>query len=127
MGTFGEDPKTLYAEVPFSLKVEETKLVRTFPCMPFVPSNEEKRNSRCEEILSIQAYGLKKRFEHTGCQSAVIGISGGLDSTLALLVTVRAFDLLGLERDKITCVTMPCFGTSDRTYDNACKLSLIHI
>ena len=67
--------------------------------------------------------GLKKRLKHTGCRSAVIGISGGLDSTLALLVTVRAFDLLGLARDKIICVTMPCFGTTDRTYHNACYLT----
>ena len=66
---------------------------------------------------------MKKRYEHTGCQSAVLGISGGLDSTLALLVTVRAFDMLSLSRDKITSVTMPCFGTTDRTYDNACRLA----
>ena len=88
-----------------------------------MPQDEESRNRRCEEILSIQAMGLKKRLKHTGCRSAVIGISGGLDSTLALLVTVRAFDLLGLARDKIICVTMPCFGTTDRTYHNACYLT----
>ncbi|MCI9319855.1 MAG: NAD(+) synthase [Lachnospiraceae bacterium] len=123
MGTFGEEPKTLYAEVPFSLKVEETKLVRTFPCMPFVPSNEEKRNSRCEEILSIQSYGLKRRYEHTGLRTAVVGLSGGLDSTLALLVTVRTFDMLHLDRKGIVAVTMPCFGTTDRTYHNACELA----
>ena len=81
------------------------------------------RNSRCEEILDIQTYGLKKRLEHTKCKSAVIGISGGLDSTLALLVTVRAFDLLGLDRSGIMCVTMPCFGTTDRTYGNAVTLT----
>ena len=67
--------------------------------------------------------GLKKRLEHTHCQSAVIGISGGLDSTLALLVTARAFDMLQIPREKITCVTMPCFGTTDRTYNNACTLT----
>ena len=67
--------------------------------------------------------GLKKRLAHTHCQSAVIGISGGLDSTLALLVTARAFDLLGIPRKQILSVTMPCFGTTDRTYQNACQLT----
>mgnify|MGYP000753806651 FL=1 len=65
--------------------------------------------------------GLKKRLAHTHAKSAVVGISGGLDSTLALLVTAKAFDALGLERSGITAVTMPCFGTTDRTYQNACK------
>ena len=81
------------------------------------------RNRRCEDILSIQAFGLKKRYEHIGCKTAVLGISGGLDSTLALLVTVRTFDLLGLPRSGIIAVTMPCFGTTDRTYENACLLA----
>ena len=76
-----------------------------------------------KKILTIQAMGLKKRLEHTHSQSAVIGISGGLDSTLALLVTARAFDFLGMPREKITAVTMPCFGTTDRTYRNACDLT----
>lgn len=123
MGTFGKEPQTAYAVIPFHLKREETRLTRTFGCMPFVPSDETKRKQRCEEILSIQSYGLKKRYEHTGLSAAVVGISGGLDSTLALLVTVRAFDMLGLERKGIIAVTMPCFGTTDRTYDNACKLA----
>ena len=87
---------------------------------PFVPRDERQRNRRCEEILSIQAMGLKKRLEHTGCHEAVIGLSGGLDSTLALLVTVRAFDSLRIPRSGIHCITMPCFGTTDRTYNNAC-------
>ncbi len=91
--------------------------------MPFVPSDINERARRCEEILSIQAMGLKKRYEHTGCRKAVIGVSGGLDSTLALLVTVRTFDLLKIERKNIIAVTMPCFGTTDRTYDNACRLA----
>ena len=68
--------------------------------------------------------GLKKRLEHTHCEHAVVGISGGLDSTLALLVTVRAFDLLHMDRSKITAVTMPGFGTTDRTYENA--VNMIH-
>ncbi len=77
---------------------------------------------RCEEILSIQALGLKKRLAHTHAQTAVVGISGGLDSTLALLVTARAFDWLGLDRASIIAVTMPGFGTTDRTYTNACSM-----
>ena len=112
-----------YVTVPFSLVVGKTELTRTFSARPFVPSDQGDRDKRCDEILNIQAMGLKKRLEHTRCQSAVIGISGGLDSTLALLVTARAFDLLGLSRDKITAVTMPCFGTTDRTYQNACQLT----
>ena len=112
-----------YLVIPFHLEKEETTLTRTFEATPFVPGNPLERGKRCEEIFSIQAYGLKKRYEHTGCKAAVIGVSGGLDSTLALLVTVRAFDMLGLDRKKIFAVTMPCFGTTDRTYDNACKLA----
>lgn len=123
MGTFGKEPAERYVTVPFRLKREVTGLQRTFSCMPFVPSDEEKRRQRCKEILSIQSYGLKKRLEHTGLSAAVIGISGGLDSTLALLVTVKTFDMLGLERKKITAVTMPCFGTTDRTLENACGLA----
>ncbi len=123
MGTFGKEPELPYLTVPFKLDKCETVLERVFGCTPFVPSDEEKRNRRCEEILSIQSYGLKKRYEHTGLKSAVLGISGGLDSTLALLVTVRTFDMLGLDRKDITAVTMPCFGTTDRTYDNACRLT----
>ena len=117
--------KEEYQIIPFRLEEEETKLTRTFEKAPFVPSVKEEREKRCDDILSIQSYGLKKRLEHTGCKNAVIGISGGLDSTLALLVTVRAFNLLGLDRKGITAVTMPCFGTTDRTYDNACRLSKV--
>lgn len=102
---------------------KELELIRYFDKAPFVPSDKMERDSRCEEILNIQTYGLKKRLEHTGCKSAVIGISGGLDSTLAMLVTVRAFDLCGIDRSGISCITMPCFGTTDRTYNNAVKLT----
>lgn len=109
--------------IPFSLNFEETKLTRSFAPMPFVPSKQTERDSVCEEILMIQAMGLKKRLAHTNCQSTVIGISGGLDSTLALLVTAKAFDLQGIDRSKIESVTMPCFGTTDRTYQNACLLT----
>lgn len=104
-------------------KVEKTELTRTFEKTPFVPSAKTHREERCDEILNIQASGLAKRLRHTGCQSAVIGLSGGLDSTLALLVTVRAFDKLSLDRKGIVCVTMPCFGTTNRTYDNAVNLA----
>ncbi|MBO5094384.1 MAG: NAD(+) synthase [Lachnospiraceae bacterium] len=123
MNTWRASDAPGYRVVPFHLEEEETKLTRLFNNMPFVPSDQSERDRRCEEILSIQSYGLKKRYEHTGAKTAVIGISGGLDSTLALLVTVRTFDMLGLSRKSIFAVTMPCFGTTDRTYDNACKLA----
>lgn len=112
-----------YNEMFFDLHVDKTELDRKFDSRPFVPGVKEERDRRCDEILNIQAMGLKKRLAHIHCQNAVIGLSGGLDSTLALLVTVRAFDLLGMDRKKITAVTMPCFGTTDRTYNNACVLS----
>ena len=108
-----------YKEILFSLKVEETRLTRNIDPMPFVPGDRTERERRCEEILSMQAMGLKKRLEHTNCRTAVVGISGGLDSTLALLVVVRAFDLLGIPHNHIKAVTMPGFGTTGRTYDNA--------
>ncbi len=109
--------------VSFSLEISETTLTRRIDPLPFVPGNIEERNSRCEEILTIQAMGLKKRLAHTNCKSAVVGISGGLDSTLALLVTAKAFDMLGIDRRQIESVTMPCFGTTDRTYQNACRMT----
>lgn len=111
-----------YFEISFNLEKRDIKLRRKYNVTPFVPSDKSDRDSRCEEILTIQAMGLKKRLEHTGCKNAVIGISGGLDSTLALIVTAKAFDMLKLPRTGITAVTMPCFGTTDRTYNNACRL-----
>lgn len=124
MKTFGTDESN-YRIVSFSMqKIKEQKeFYRSIDPAPFVPTDKKDRDKRCEEILSIQAMGLKKRLEHTNCQSAVIGISGGLDSTLALLVTARAFDSLGLKRKQISAVTMPCFGTTDRTYQNAVLLT----
>jgi len=113
-------PETLY----FELEDTETVLTRFIDPHPFVPGDNTKRERRCEEILDIQTYGLMKRIKHTGAKTAVIGISGGLDSTLALIVAVRAFDKLGLSREGVIGVTMPGFGTTDRTYDNA--VSLIH-
>ena len=90
--------------------------------MPFVPSDDAKREERCKEIFAIQASGLAKRIEHVGSNGVVVGISGGLDSTLALLVSVQAMKLLGKNNSDILGVTMPGFGTTDRTYQNALEL-----
>ena len=123
MTTYLSEPSDDFRVIPFSLSVAETKLTRTFPRRPFVPDDRNDRERRCEEILTIQALGLKKRIEHIHAKSAVIGISGGLDSTLALLVTVRAFDMLNMDHSGILAVTMPAFGTTDRTYSNAVTMS----
>ncbi len=113
-----------YETIVFEVDSETaTTLTRRYSRTPFVPETKTHREERCDEILSIQANGLAKRLKHTGCRSAVIGLSGGLDSTLALLVTVRAFDLLGIDKKGIECVTMPCFGTTNRTYENAVHLA----
>ena len=123
--TFQADPDGTLMRVPFTVEMEKeaVELTRVFPKTPFVPSDESARAERCEEILTIQAMGLKKRLAHTNSKTAVVGISGGLDSTLALLVTARAFDMLGRDKKDIIAVTMPCFGTTDRTYQNACEMS----
>lgn len=123
MTTYQTDTSDDYFETEFEIASEETKLSRSFAQTPFVPQDKNDRDRRCEEILSIQAMGLKKRLAHTGCQSLVVGISGGLDSTLALLVAARACDMAGVDRSSILSVTMPCFGTTDRTYRNACELT----
>ena len=112
-----------YYEAEFTLGREEAQLTRHVDPHPFVPADGAERDARCEDVFTIQAWGLAKRLEHTHCTSAVIGVSGGLDSTLALLVTVRAFDLLGLDRQGIIAVTMPGFGTTERTHGNATTLS----
>ena len=100
---------------------KEFVLIRDIDAHPFIPKSGDMQ-TRCEEILNIQVAGLAKRLYHINAQTAVIGISGGLDSTLALLVTVKTFDKLGLDRKGIIGVTMPGFGTTDRTYNNAIKL-----
>ena len=124
MGTFSLAAQTPgYAEISFRLKLEELKLERFVDPAPFVPHDAGDRAIRCEEILNIQAMGLAKRLEHIGCRHTVVGLSGGLDSTLALLVMAKAYDHLGYERRGIHAVTMPCFGTTDRTYRNACTLA----
>ncbi len=124
-GSLGREPRENYLMVPFDLERKETRLDRRFDPRPFIPAERSVWEKRCEEILEIQANGLKKRYQHIGCKTAVLGLSGGLDSTLALLVTVKAFDLLGLDRSNIKTITMPCFGTTNRTYDNACTLARV--
>ena len=120
-GKYTEDDAYIY--IPFNLSIEETEIERRFPKTPFVPSDNVKKNKRCEEIITLQAMGLRKRLAHTNCKHTVIGLSGGLDSTLALLVTVKAYDILGYDHADIIAVTMPGFGTTDRTYQNALDLA----
>ena len=108
------DAKDVMGEHPF-------EIIRKIDAHPFIPADDEMATT-CEEILNIQTAGLAKRLLHTNCQHVVVGISGGLDSTLALLVCVRTFDRMGLDRKGIVGVTMPGFGTTDRTHDNAATL-----
>lgn len=115
--------ETAYETVQFTLNSHDLELKRRYAAYPFVPDRPEELESRCEQILSMQMQGLRQRLAHTNVKSAVIGLSGGLDSTLALLVTVRAFDALKLPRKNILAVTMPGFGTTDRTYSNALELA----
>ncbi len=122
MSTYGTSSDA-YLTVEFHLNEKETFLTRFVDPTPFVPGRQEEREKRCEEIFSIQAMGLKKRLEHTNTAKAVVGLSGGLDSTLALLVTAKAFDRLGRDKSDILAVTMPGFGTTDRTYENAVALA----
>ena len=122
--TFLTKEERILPRILFTIPVEETDLTREFSPAPFVPQNQSERDRRCEEILMIQAMGLKKQLVHTNSRTAVVGISGGLDSTLALLVTAKAFDMAGKKREDIIAVTMPCFGTTDRTYQNACRMSV---
>ena len=110
-------------EIAFSMELPAFRLERKFPATPFVPGDVRDLSDRCEMILNLQACGLKTRLKHTGIKCAVLGVSGGLDSTLALLVTVRAFDLLGLDHRGIVAVTMPGFGTTGRTHSNAQRLA----
>lgn len=111
-----------YRTIKFSQSNKETLLTRRYEKNPFVPSSAADVEKRAEMILNIQAHGLKKRIEHTHASSAVIGISGGLDSTLALIVAVHAMDMLNRDRKDIIAVTMPCFGTTKRTKSNAVRL-----
>lgn len=121
MTTFKENDGD-YEKIYFDIDIAETKLSRKFDAHPFVPDDKNLLRERCEAIFTMQAMGLKKRLEHIGCRAVTIGISGGLDSTLALLVTAKAFGLLSLPLGGIKAITMPCFGTTDRTLSNAKKL-----
>ena len=116
--TAGEREKEVW-RTPFTLPLEETRLTRYVSPAPFVPENEADRAALCEEILLIASLGLKKRLEHTRARTAVIGLSGGLDSTLALLITALAMGMLSRPATDIIAVTMPCFGTTERTKSNA--------
>ena len=107
----------------FSLTVSPTKLTRYVAPMPFVPEDKEDRDDRCREILLLASLGLKQRLEHTGAETAVVGLSGGLDSTLAVLITGLAMKMLDRPMTDIIAVTMPCFGTTDRTKNNAVILA----
>lgn len=115
--------KHSFRKIPFTLcRNDALRLTRHVDPHPFIPSDKQERDNRCREIFAIQTAGLAKRLEHTGIKKVVIGVSGGLDSTLALIVAVRTFDLLQLPRENIIAITMPGFGTTNTTYDNAVRL-----
>lgn len=117
--------KTNYStnEISFEYKEKNIELTRIFAKHPFVPSDKSILNKRCSEIITIQSMGLAKRLNHIGTNKVVLGLSGGLDSTLALIAVVHAFNTLKLDRKGIISVTMPCFGTTPRTYNNVKKLA----
>ena len=119
MNTYPAVPAEEYLRVAFSMPLAETALTRRVEMRPFVPEDGADRKKRCESIFAMQVNGLKKRLAHIGAKTAVIGISGGLDSCLALLVTVKTMDALHRSRKDILAVTMPCFGTTKRTKTNA--------
>ena len=121
--TFTFLAKSDYQKIEFSTPLKDVELTREIHPHPFVPSNNVELEQRCEDILLIQTMGLVKRLEHTKIKKIVIGLSGGLDSTLALLVSHRAFKHLGLDYKGIVAITMPCFGTTRRTKQNAIDLS----
>ena len=113
-------------EVNFILTKKKIALEHDTAKLPFVPAEQSNLNNRCKEILTMQSVGLATRIKHIGCKNVVIGLSGGLDSTLALIVAIHAFDRLGLNRNGIHAITMPAFGTTDRTYNNACLLAKLY-
>lgn len=123
---FSQDAPPLYPQIILqeSFRPDMTKLLqeRSVNPLPFVPQNPLQRDTQTDQVLRIQTYGLAKRLEHTGIKHAVLGISGGLDSTLALLVVVRAYQLLNWPLSDIHALTLPGYGTTDRTYNNAVKL-----
>lgn len=117
---FAKEIKLPY--ITFHTELTDCKITREFPKSPYLPEDKTSKDLYCQEAVEIQAMGLKKRLEHIHCKSAVLGISGGLDSTLALIVTAKAFDLLNIPRENIIAITMPCYGTTKRTYTNAIDL-----
>ena len=121
--TFLSEPMNTAQKTTFSMALTETAMNRYIDSTPFIPHGSQMLSQRCEKILMLQATGLATRLKHIGCKSAVVGLSGGLDSTLALIVMVHAFQLCHLDPAGIVAVTMPCFGTTDRTYQNACELT----
>uniref|UniRef100_UPI002632B157 NAD(+) synthase n=1 Tax=uncultured Flavonifractor sp. TaxID=1193534 RepID=UPI002632B157 len=123
MNTYSVDKSREIWRVSFSLELSDTHLTRPVSPTPFVPQDESDRAERCNEILYVAALGLKKRLEHTGARTAVVGLSGGLDSTLAVLITAVAMEMLDRPATDIIAVTMPCFGTTDRTRSNAVLLA----
>ena len=124
MNTYASPEKTPEIwRISFDMDLTKTRLTRPISPTPFVPEDAESRQDRCSEILCIAALGLKKRLEHTGAKTAVVGLSGGLDSTLAVLITALAMQMLDRPSSDIIAVTMPCFGTTDRTKSNAVLLA----
>ena len=124
VNTFTPPPEAdAFRRVSFDLAVEDTVLTRPFSRLPFVPEDADGRRSRCEELLFIASLGLKKRLAHTKARTAVVGLSGGLDSTLALLITMVSMQMLNRDPAEVIAVTMPCFGTTDRTKNNAVELA----
>ncbi|MDO4438413.1 MAG: NAD(+) synthase [Eubacteriales bacterium] len=121
---YGAGTEADYLKLPFTFsEIDRSLLDRKINAHPFIPENTRDRQESFKEILNIQAHALKKRLEHINCKRAVIGVSGGLDSTLALLVTAYAFKLAEIPMQNILCITMPAFGTTDRTYNNALILA----
>ena len=118
----GISANSQYRVVDINIEDKNENLLRQYDIYPFVPSNEVKRAERCSEIINIQACGLAKRLKHTGMKKCVLGISGGLDSTLAFLVVIQAYRKLGISNDNLIGITMPGFGTTGRTYNNALTL-----
>lgn len=119
ISTFRPVQDSRFVNIDFSLIPQTTKLTRSISSTPFVPHDLTARHQRCEEIFTIAALGLKKRIQHTHAKSLVIGVSGGLDSTLAMLISARAVDMLCIPRENIIAVSMPCFGTTQRTKGNS--------
>lgn len=116
----------VFHDISFDFDVKELDLERKFARKPFVPEDPDKLKRYCQDVVDIQSNGLAKRLRHINCKKVVVGISGGLDSTLALIISAKAFDVLGIDRSCIIAVTMPCFGTSEKTFNNAVALAKLY-